>query len=282
MNVKHYIVFTLCGFFVTIPSALAAPKLDHVLYKGEYEAVGWEIKYALTPSFGYRFSGYERVGLHSKQKEFTHSVTRLNNRSVSTLLDWHPGRKSFRATIGIFASSHRVEYFVEPTVDLRFDGAVIRVDKSRIADEITFNDKVIDLSQYGFGNNITIKGKTFRRFKDSIPAMIVIDPQVFQLQRNDIHITANADFKPLASYFGIGWGNRPLSDQRIRYSLDMGIIYLGRPEVSLTVNGDILDIHPRLTEELNEYVAEEQRKLQRKAEDLRLMPYISLGVSLGF
>lgn len=281
MNVKCRIFLVMCGFFVTapMPYAVAAPAVDHVLYKGE--GIGWEIKYGLNSSFGYRFSGYERVGLRDQQKEYTRSVTRLNNRSVSTLFDWHPVENSFRASIGIFASSHQVEYFAEPTVDIRFEGAVIRVDKSEIPDQIHISDKVIDLSRLGL-DNITIKGKTFKGIRDSIPALIIIDPQVFQLFRNDIHITANADFKPLATYFGIGWGNRPLSNQRLRYSLDVGMIYLGRPEVSLTVNGDILDVHPRLIEELNEYVAEEQRRLQSKAEDLRLIPYVSLGLSLGF
>lgn len=283
MDVKYPILLAMCGFIVTtLHTVMAAPVIDHVLYKGEYEAIGWEIKYSLSPSLGYRFSGNERVGLRDKQKEFTHSVTRIDNRSLSTFLDWHPAENGFRTSIGIFATSRNIEYFAEPTVDLRVDGAVTRVDKSSFRDEIVVNDQVIDLSRYEFGNNITIKGKTIKGLKDSMPSWIIIDPQVFQLHRNDIHITASADFKTLASYFGVGWGNRPLSDQRLRYSLDVGVIYLGRPDISLSVSGDILDVHPLLAEELNEYIAKEQRKLQRKAESLRLMPYISFGMSLGF
>lgn len=282
MNVKYYIFLAMCGFCVTTPAAVAASNLDHILYKGDYEAIGWEMKYSLSPSLSYRFSGYERVALRDKRKEFTRSVTRFDNKSLSTFLDWHPAENSFRTSIGIFASSQYMEYFAEPTVDLRFEGAVVHVDKSRIPDEIVLSDQVIDLSRFGINRNIKIKGKTISGYRDSIPQWIIIDPQVFQLHRNDFHITANAEFKPLASYFGIGWGNRPLSDWRLRYSVDIGLIYLGRPDVSMTVSGDILHAHPSLTVELDEYMAKEERKMQRKAESMRLMPYVSLGLSLGF
>lgn len=280
MNVKKLVLLVVCGFFISISSAVAATVIDHALYKGE--ALGWEIKYAFSSSFAYRFSGHDRVGMRDEQKEFTRSVTRLDNRSVSTFFDWHPVRNGFRTSVGIFASSHQLEYFAEPTVDIRIEGTVIRLDNTRIPDQYTFNDQVIELSRYGLGENITIQGGTIKGLGSAIPAWIIIEPQVIQLHRNDIHVTANANFKPLASYFGFGWGNRPKSDQRLRYSLDVGVIYLAKPELSLTVSGDILDVHPRLTEEINEYVAEEQKRLQRKVEDLRLMPYVSLGVSLGF
>lgn len=282
MNVKRYILLPAYAFFVAVPAAVAAPRLDHMLYKGNYEAIGWEIKYGLSPTVGYRFSGFDRVGMRDKQKEYIRSVTRFDNKALSTLFDWHPAGKSFRTSVGIFASSQYVEYFAEPTVDLRFKGAFIHVDKNRFPDEIVIRDQVIDLSQYGIDKNITIKGKTISGYKDSIPQWIIIDPQVFQLHRDDIHITANADFKPLASYFGIGWGNRPLSDQRLRYSLDIGVIYLGHPNVTLTASGSLLQVDPSLTGELNDYIAKEERRLQRKAESLRLMPYVSFGLSLGF
>jgi hypothetical protein len=282
MNVKRYILLPACVLFVAVPAAVAAPHLDHMLYKGKYEAIGWEIKYGLSPTLGYRFSGYERVGMRDKQKEYTRSVMRFDNKALSTFLDWHPAENSFRTSIGIFASSQYMEYFAEPTVDLRFNGAFIHVDKSRFPDEIVFRDQVIDLSRYGIEKSITIKGRTISGYKSSIPQWIIIDPQVFQLHRDDIHITASADFKPLASYFGIGWGNRPLSDQRLRYSVDIGIIYLGHPDVTLTANGSLLQVDPSLTEELRDYVAKEERRLQRKAENMRLMPYMSFGLSLGF
>lgn len=283
MNVKQCILLPAYVFFVAVPAAVAAPHLDHMLYKGKYEAVGWEIKYGLSPSLGYRFSGYERVAMRDKQKEFTRSVMRFDNKALSTLLDWHPTGKSFRTSIGIFASSQYLEYFAEPTVDLRFKGAFIHVDKSRIPDEIVFHDKVIDLSRYGIDKNITIKGRTISGYKDLIPQWIIIDPQVFQLHRDDIHITANADFKPLASYFGFGWGNRPLSDQRLRYSMDIGIIFLGHPEVTLTASGTLLQVDdPALQKELDDYIAKEQRRLQHKAESMRLLPYVSFGLSMGF
>lgn len=279
---KYCVLWVMFRGLVTVPLATGAPEMDHALYKGGREEIGWEVRYSLGSSLSYRFSGHERVGMRDKRKEFTHSITRFDNKSLSTLLDWHPAQNGFRTSIGIFAGSHYMEYFAEPVVDLRFEGAIIHVDKSKLPDEIVIRDQVVDLSKYGIEEKITIEGKTISGYKNSIPEWIVIDPQVFQLHRDDIHVTASADFKTLASFFGIGWGNRPLSDQRLRYSMDLGVIYLGRPDVSLNVGGDILDVHPLLTKELNEYIDKEERKLQRKAESFRLMPYLSFGVSLAF
>jgi hypothetical protein len=85
-----------------------------------------------------------------------------------------------------------------------------------------------------------------------------------------------------APYAGIGWG-RPFAGGRWSTSLDIGALYLGKPEVNLTVDSPLLTGLPASAQQAVRLVAEdEERRLEQELEDYRYLPVISLGVTYRF
>jgi len=79
-------------------------------------------------------------------------------------------------------------------------------------------------------------------------------------------------FNKAAPYFGIGWGNRP--GEKWGFSADLGVLYQGSPDVSLTASGSV----PGLAADLEE----ERQKAERDLSHYRWYPVLSLGVYFRF
>lgn len=270
----------VAAVFFKASSALSVP--DHVLYKGANDTTGWEMQYSLTPSFAWRLSGHDRVGLHRKQKEYMRGIARFNNKSLSALLDWHPLNGSFRTSAGFFLSSQRADFFAEPDVDMQFDDMRIDIDKTKIPDHAVISDQTLDLSADGVEEPVHVEGTTIDIDKSGIPDSVMVEGGTLQIDRNDINASARVAYRQFSPYLGFGWGSAPYSDRRVRYSFDLGMIYVGRSDVSLELGGGIIDVDPMLSELLEEYVAAEEVGLQEMADKFRIIPYVSAGISFAF
>lgn len=255
---------------------------DHVLFKGADDVTGWEMKYSLTSSFAWRLSGHDRVGMHRKQKEYTRGFARFDNKSLSVLLDWHPLNGGFRTSAGFFLNSQKADFFAEPSVNMFFDDITIEIDKTNIPDQIVIEEQTLDLSGYGVDEQVHVEETTILIDKTQIPDSVLIKGGSLVIDREDVNASARVKFREFAPYFGFGLGNTPYSDRRLRYSIDLGVIYSGRPDVNLELDGAIIEIDPRLNAWLEGYIAEEESKLQKKANRYRIIPYLSAGLSLAF
>jgi hypothetical protein len=261
-------------------SALSAP--EHVLYKGADDATGWEIKYALTPSFAWRLNGHDRVGMHLNQSEYARGLIFFNNKSLSVILDWHPLAGSFRASTGLFLSSQRMDLFVEPVVDIQYGDMLFNIDKTKIPDQLVTSDQSFNYNLNGVEEQVHVEGRTIDIDSSDIPDSVMIKGGTLHIDRNHINVSAKGTYNDFAPYLGFGWGSAPYSDRRVRYSFDFGVIYTGSPDVNLELEGSITEIDPILSEWLEEYIAEEEGELQKKANKYRMIPYISAGLSYAF
>ena len=82
------------------------------------------------------------------------------------------------------------------------------------------------------------------------------------------------DFKSTAPYLGIGWGNA--ASGRFGLALDLGVVFQGSPQVSLSATG-IVTSDPNFVQDLNREVQE----LENDISGFKYYPVISLGVSLN-
>lgn len=91
-------------------------------------------------------------------------------------------------------------------------------------------------------------------------------------------LDGSVDFNTLSPYVGIGWGSPLTSDGNWAFEADIGVMYQGRPEVSLTaVDGELVG-DPILTQAL----LEEEMDLADDLSFFRFYPIVSLGVAYTF
>jgi hypothetical protein len=88
------------------------------------------------------------------------------------------------------------------------------------------------------------------------------------------------DFDSFAPYLGIGFGSAPKAKGGLSFSLDLGVLYQGEPNVSLTaVCGPI---PPASCAQLQSDVAAEEAELREAVKDYKFYPVISIGIGYRF
>lgn len=92
-------------------------------------------------------------------------------------------------------------------------------------------------------------------------------------------VNGNVDFRRIAPYLGIGWGNA-VKDKGWSFSSDLGVMFQGKPRSSLTSTGctAAAAICTRLASDL----ARENAELADDAKDFRAYPVLRVGVSYKF
>jgi hypothetical protein len=92
-------------------------------------------------------------------------------------------------------------------------------------------------------------------------------------------LNGHADFRSLAPYLGIGYGN-PVKKAGWNLSADLGVLFQGSPSTSLTNSGCTADA--ATCGALATDVAAENARLADKASNLRYFPVVRVGISRSF
>lgn len=90
-------------------------------------------------------------------------------------------------------------------------------------------------------------------------------------------LQADVDWSGLAPYLGVGFGNA-MSGGRLTFSLDLGVMFTGSPEVRL--DGSVDD--PALEAEFADDLERERANLEDELSDVKYYPVISLGFAYRF
>ena len=98
-------------------------------------------------------------------------------------------------------------------------------------------------------------------------------------------LEASVDFEPVVPYAGLGWGNAVGEGSAWSFAFDLGVVFQGEPDVTLTpvipANSPINTV-PGLRALLDIELAREERELEAEAADYDLYPVLSVGVSYKF
>ncbi len=95
---------------------------------------------------------------------------------------------------------------------------------------------------------------------------------------------ASVAFPSVAPYLGIGWGPPPRTSRGFGFYADLGVAYMGRPQVTLTPEpppGSPLD-NPFALGLLAPAIAVEEGRIESKIEGYRYLPVLALGVAYRF
>ncbi len=97
-------------------------------------------------------------------------------------------------------------------------------------------------------------------------------------------LRGNVEWDPVAPYAGLGFGNPLAPGRRWHVGLDLGVVFQGEPDVTLTPvipAGSPLN-NPAARALLDIELTKEERDLEDEAADYDLYPVVALGVSYRF
>lgn len=97
-------------------------------------------------------------------------------------------------------------------------------------------------------------------------------------------LDADVEFDPIVPYAGLGWGRAPGSGSGFGVTLDLGVMFQGEGEVTLTPRipaGSPLN-DPLARQALQVLLDREEQDLQEDVNDYDLYPVVSLGISYRF
>jgi hypothetical protein len=85
--------------------------------------------------------------------------------------------------------------------------------------------------------------------------------------------------KSAAPYLGIGYGN--VSGAGVNFYADLGVMFQGTPQATLTANCGAFAGTPQCTNAQNQVAAEQQR-LQDELKNAKYYPVLNIGITIGF
>jgi hypothetical protein len=93
---------------------------------------------------------------------------------------------------------------------------------------------------------------------------------------SDIGVDAKLDFDSTAPYLGVGWGNALMADRGWGFNVDLGIMYQGSGNVTLTPTG----VGATLVSPSD--IALEEQRFENDIKNFKYYPVVSFGVSYKF
>lgn len=93
-------------------------------------------------------------------------------------------------------------------------------------------------------------------------------------------LTADVDFKSVAPYLGIGWGNPLVDDSNWSFAVDLGVIFAGKPTLDITSTGGTLSDDQMLLDDIAQ--AEQDFKDTDEIKYLKIYPVLSIGLNYRF
>jgi hypothetical protein len=88
------------------------------------------------------------------------------------------------------------------------------------------------------------------------------------------------DFRNIAPYIGIGWGNSASQEKGWGFSADLGVMFQGSPSVSLTSTG--CTASPGICASLANSLDAERRELEDDVNDYKYYPVARIGLRYRF
>lgn len=111
-------------------------------------------------------------------------------------------------------------------------------------------------------------------------AGIPITSTSYQLNEGD-RVHAEVDYSGVAPYLGIGWGNAVDTAGRFSFSFDLGVMYTGEPDVSVTCDVST-SAPPGAQGQCQEAADREAEDVRDEIGDYEFYPVLMLGAAYRF
>src|SRR3989344_165103 len=246
----------------------------HLLPTSGTLGAGWEYRYDLSDSvkllFAYTSMDYSQSDIH-RSIDYD-----LNLKMVSrpVILDWHPFEGVFRTSAGMLFGGPRLT------------GTAHSVDTVTIGGQTVTGSDVqqamsgIDPTQVFTVREWSVSGAEVIQYAATINSNDSLTVDNVPISARDFgNVSVVARYPNYAPYFGFGWGNINTRKGNWLYSIDIGVMCLGRPKVELSLNGLVADLTDNYySAETRAQLAEEQQKIEASLSKYRYFPVFSISL----
>jgi len=176
-------------------------------------------------------------------------------------------------TIGVGAD---VAFDLAPTLSARLGYSAGNVNHD-VTTNITYHGK-LKLSNLNTFLDFAPLGPFFR-----ITGGFIFNDNKFDVQSDPVNgATISGTVKPeksAAPYLGIGYGR--VSGTGVNFYADLGVMFQGTPQATLTANCGAFAGTPQCTNAQNN-IAAEQARLEDKLKNAKYYPVLNIGLTIGF
>lgn len=149
--------------------------------------------------------------------------------------------------------------------------------------DVEFLNPLLAIDWYPFDNSFRICGGILFNGMDialdaTTDVLLEIGDNIYDLSAYS-SLRGESDFDDVAPYIGIGFGNALSRDGRWGFTADLGVAFIGSPNVDLSVTGSI---DPAIRDQLAADLAEEEREIEDELDKFRFYPVLSLSLYYRF
>ena len=94
-------------------------------------------------------------------------------------------------------------------------------------------------------------------------------------------LNGRATFSKTAPYLGVGFG-KPAGGSMLQFLLDIGVVFQGKPHLSLARRGGLVVTDPALNNQINAAVNAQRDKTQSDLNKFQYYPVVSVGLAYHF
>lgn len=250
----------------------------HMMPKSSTLGSGLQYRYDLSDTLKLRLEYAALDHAISETRHYVNYNLSLEMVSRPLILDWHPFGGAFRTSAGVV--------FGERTLSATafYDRTMTVGGASVTGSEIRALADTIDPSQTFTVQQYTVKGSDIVQYLASVDAKQSFALKAVTVSSQDLaRAFAVARYPSYAPYLGIGWGNLRSDKNRLLYSIDIGAMYLGRPQVQLSLSGPVSDLAYQADAAATQaYLAQEQGKVEDTLSKYRYFPVLSVGLWYRF
>jgi hypothetical protein len=176
-----------------------------------------------------------------------------------------------------------------PALNLRIGAQGFSISRTFTEEDVPYEGKadlmsgwlLLDIHPGGGGGRVSIGGVYSRnKIKGTSTASgtVTINGVTYSVA-NVGTIDGEAKANDLCPYVGLGWGNAVAPGSPLRFAFDIGVMYQGSPQISLTAN----PVNPALVPPSFYTDLEQERlKVQDDASKYKFYPVVNLGLSYRF
>lgn len=239
---------------------------------------GLQYRYDLSRRLKLRFEYASLDWVESDTRHYVNYDFNLEMVSRPLVLDWHPFGGAFRTSAGA-VFGHRTL-----SATAVYDRTMTIPGISVTGSEIKAFSDTINPAQTFTVQQYTVKGSDIVRYLSSVDPNQNYTQNAITVSGQGLgRASAVARYPNYAPYLGIGWANLRSDKDRLLYSIDIGAMYLGRPQVQLSLSGPVADVanqaDPAAT---RAYLAQQQSKIEQSLSKYRYFPVLSVGLWYRF
>ena len=250
----------------------------HVLPTSGTLGTGMEFRSDITKNLNIRFA-YSSMDYAKSTTNSTVSYDlKLKMFSRSMIVDWRPFGGSFRTSAGVIFGGPSLTGAAFSVDTLGINGTTVTGGDVQNAVSGISPTSVISYGQW------TISGADVLQYTATINSSQSVSSGDYAISESEFgSVSGIARYPDNAPYFGIGWGNIAARKSRLLYSVDLGVMYIGRPKVELTLHGPVAQLTDKYySAETRAYLAEEQQKMEASLSKYRYFPVFSVAMWYSF